>query len=115
MVRLEQLNRGAGYALLPHLLDYASIELPKLGKTFQTAKIERVDAGQGVALSISDGKNDIAGYAHVSQLSDERVEKVEKKFKIGRSVSVRVIGHRLLDGVVSVSLKSSVMAQPFFS
>ena len=115
IIFVDSASKRVSLTLLPHLLDYASIELPKLGKTFQTAKIERVDAGQGVALSISDGKNDIAGYAHVSQLSDERVEKVEKKFKIGRSVSVRVIGHRLLDGVVSVSLKSSVMAQPFFS
>ena len=115
IIFVDSASKRISLTLLPHLLDYASIELPKLGKTFQTAKIERVDAGQGVALSISDGKSDIAGYAHVSQLSDERVEKVEKKFKIGRSVNVRVIGHRLLDGVVSVSLKSSVMAQPFFS
>ena len=101
--------------LLPHLLEHTSITLPKLGKVFQTATIARVDAGQGVALSVSDGDDHIAAYAHVSQLSDERVEKVEKKFKIGRSVNVRVIGHRLMDGIVSVSLKSSVMAQPFFS
>ena len=101
--------------LLPHLLEHSAVELPKLGKTFQTAKIERVDAGQGVSLNIPDGDRDVVGYAHVSQLSDERVDKVEKKFKVGRTVNVRVIGHRLLDGVVSVSLKSSVMAQPFFS
>ena len=101
--------------LLPHLLDYKPIELPKLGQVFSTAKVERIDSGQGVALSILDNKHAVAGYAHVSQLSDERIEKVEKKFKVGRSVNVRVIGHRLLDGLVSVSLKSSVMAQPFFS
>ena len=101
--------------LLPHLLEHSAVNLPKLGKTFQTAKIERVDAGQGVSLNVPDDDRSVVGYAHVSQLSDERVDKMEKKFKVGRSVNVRVIGHRLLDGIVSVSLKSSVMAQPFFS
>ena len=101
--------------LLPHLIENVSLDLPKLGKIFETATVERIDAGQGIALSISDGESKFAAYAHVSQLSDERVEKVEKKFKVGRTVNVRVIGHRALDGIVSVSLKSSVMAQPFFS
>jgi rRNA biogenesis protein RRP5 len=107
IIFVDSASKRICLTLLPHLLEYSSIKLPKLGKTFQTAKIARVDAGQGVALSISDGTSDVAGYAHVSQLSDERVEKVEKKFKVGRRVNVRVIGHRLLDGVVSVSLKSS--------
>lgn len=101
--------------LLPHLIENVSISLPKLGKIFETATVERIDAGQGVALSILDGDDKYAAYAHVSQLSDERVEKLDKKFKVGRSMSVRVIGHRAFDGIVSVSLKSSVMAQPFFS
>ena len=79
--------------------------------------INRVDPNVGVSLQISQGgkTRSVAGYAHVSHLSDDHVEKIEKKYKVGKQVKVRVIGHRLLDAVANASLKRSVLEQPFFS
>ena len=115
IIYVDSASKRICLTVLPHLLENRPVELPKLGAVFQTAKVQRIDAGQGIALSIDDDGEKVSGYAHVSQLSDERVEKVEKKFKVGKTVNVRVIGHRQLDGLVSLSLKMSVMAQPFFS
>lgn len=51
----------------------------------------------------------------ISQLSDSRVEKLEKAFKRGQKVRARVIGHRLMDGLASLTLKPSVLDQAYLS
>lgn len=53
--------------------------------------------------------------SQISQLSDSRVEKLEKAFKRGQKVRARVIGHRLMDGLASLTLKPSVLDQAFLS
>lgn len=51
----------------------------------------------------------------ISQLSDSRVEKLEKAFKRGQKVRARVIGHRLMDGLAALTLKPSVLDQAYLS
>ena len=119
VIFVDAQNKRVGLSLQPHLLEAhssASI-LPSTGSIFENAVINRVDPNVGVSLQISQGgkKRSVTGYAHVSHLSDDHVEKVEKKYKVGKQVKVRVIGHRLLDAVANVSLKKSVLEQPFFS
>ena len=119
VIFVDAQNKRVGLSLQPHLLEAQSSAsiLPSTGSIFENAVINRVDPNVGVSLQISKGgkKGSIAGYAHVSHLSDDHVEKVEKKYKVGKQVKVRVIGHRLLDAVANVSLKRSVLEQPFFS
>ena len=119
MIFVDAQNKRVGLSLQPHLLEAQSSAsiLPSTGSIFDNAVITRVDPNVGVSLQISKGgkKGSIAGYAHVSHLSDDHVEKVEKKYKVGKQVKVRVIGHRLLDAVANVSLKRSVLEQPFLS
>ena len=119
VIFVDAQNKRVGLSLQPHLLEArspASI-LPSTGSIFENAMINRVDPNVGVSLQISQGgkTRSVAGYAHVSHLSDDHVEKIEKKYKVGKQVKVRVIGHRLLDAVANVSLKRSVLEQPFFS
>ena len=106
MIFVDAQNKRVGLSLQPHLLEArspASI-LPSTGSIFENAMINRVDPNVGVSLQISQGgkTRSVAGYAHVSHLSDDHVEKIEKKYKVGKQVKVRVIGHRLLDAVANV-------------
>lgn len=52
------------------------------------------------------------GYCHISNVSDERVPKLEAAFKVGSSsVRCRVIGFRLVDGMATLSAKKAVVEQ----
>lgn len=50
-------------------------------------------------------------YVHISNASDEHLDKLEKKFTVGDQVSCRVIGFAPFDGIVNVSCKASALAQ----
>ena len=55
--------------------------LPVVGMVFNGATVRRIDAGFGVLLGLPGGGGagvPAAGFAHVSNLSDERLEKIEK-------------------------------------
>lgn len=55
--------------------------LPAVGMVFDGATVRRIDAGFGVLLGLPGGGGagvPAAGFAHVSNLSDTRLEKIEK-------------------------------------
>ena len=100
--------------------------LPKPGVAYAAAIIRRIDPSVGVLLELPPASASpalvghlaaaaVMGYAHISDVADEHVDKLEKRFKVGAKVRARVIGHRSLDGVANVSLKPSVLDQPFLS
>lgn len=61
-----------------------------------------VDFGIFVSIA-SEGKEKIEGLVHVSEISWERVTDLEKKYKVGDDIKVKVIG--VQDGKVSLSVK----------
>ena len=74
----------------------------------QKAVVQRVDDQLGVLLSLPGYCN---GYAHISDISDERVNNLPKVLQIGQAESARVIGSRPMDGLAVVSLKPSAIEQ----
>lgn len=44
-------------------------------------------------------------FEQISNVSDEHTEKLEKKYKVGKKVQARVIGHRVMDALAIASLK----------
>lgn len=79
-------------------------------QVFDDAVIKRIDPGLGLLLQLPLQPTPGAAFAHVSNISDgDRVDKLEKRFKVGESVRARVVGFRLLDGLSVVSLKESVI------
>lgn len=45
------------------------------------------------------------GFEQISNVSDEHIAKLEKKYTEGKKVRARVIGHRAMDALAIVSLK----------
>ena len=79
VIFVDAQNKRVGLSLQPHLLEArspASI-LPSTGSIFENAVINRVDPNVGVSLQISQGgkTRSVAGYAHVSHLSDDHEKK----------------------------------------
>lgn len=74
----------------------------------QKAVVQRVDDQVGVLLSLPGFG---LGYAHISDISDEKVDKLGKVLHVGQDESARVIGSRLMDGLAVVSLKPSAVEQ----
>ena len=104
----------------------------KLGAVFEDAIVRRVDPSVGVLLELrgaqkteppeGSGEAEPAyatsgpcAYCHISDAADDRVDKFERRFKVGGRFKARVIGRRALDGVFVASLKPSVLNRPFFT
>ncbi|BDA47226.1 probable protein RRP5 homolog [Coccomyxa sp. Obi] len=51
----------------------------------------------------------VAGYAHISAVSDTHIEKLDKVYKVGKKVAARVIGARPMDGLAVCSLKEAAV------
>lgn len=74
----------------------------------QKAIVERVDDQLGVLLSLPGQSK---GYAHISDIADEKVDKLAKVLQVGQEEFARVIGSRLMDGLAVISLKPSAIEQ----
>lgn len=98
-----------------HLELGAMAQLPPLGAKLAGCTVARVDAAVGLLLALPGTGGAQAGYCHVSNASDARVERLEKAFKRGATVDARVVGHRAMDGLAALSLKASVFGAAFFS
>ncbi|KAI8500522.1 Protein RRP5 [Branchiostoma belcheri] len=85
-------------------------EFPTIGTIYKKVPVVHVWSGIGVTLKLGD---ETAGFAAVSQLSDQPVENIETTFKPGTKHSCRVISCSPLDGQAIVSMKKSVIEQPF--
>ncbi|KAJ3251091.1 rRNA biogenesis protein rrp5 [Boothiomyces macroporosus] len=96
---------------LPHIVDLSNIEIPSnldIG-IIEQVKICRIDSNIGVLVKVGE----TLGYVHISKLSDERIEKIEKKFKVDSTYPGRVIGHSLCDNLVLFSLEQKVLNETF--
>ena len=105
-------SKRIGLSMLPHLLDMTMPKLPPKGKIFEGAIVKRVDPGLGVMFNLPDEEEQdhfIPAYAHISNLSDTKVDDIGSRFKFGQLLKCRVIGLRPIDGLASVSLKASVV------
>ena len=79
---IDPANKAVYLSLRRHLLA-ASVpdSLPSVGAVYEGATVQRVDPGLGVLLELPAGTghgSPAAGFAHISNLSDERLDRVEK-------------------------------------
>ena len=98
----------------------------QLGQRFDDAMVVRVDPGVGMMVRLAGkvpkdaddedaikakDKTVIEGWVHISNVADDKVDKLEKHYKAGRSkVSCRVTGFSRIDGLVTLTMKPSVLA-----
>ncbi|KAK9451948.1 uncharacterized protein V1518DRAFT_409980 [Limtongia smithiae] len=88
--------------------------LLSLGTVLPAAKILFVEPGLGVF--IDTGIDSIPGFAHISRLSDTRIEEISPLFgeyKLGTIHAARITGYSSADGLFLLSLQPKVVGQKY--
>ncbi|XP_072958510.1 rRNA biogenesis protein RRP5 isoform X2 [Typha angustifolia] len=113
---IDPSTRAVGLTLNPYLVHN---KIPPLyvntGEIFDHSRILRVDKGVGLLLELPSSPAPSPGYANIHDVSDEEVLKLEKKFKEGSTVRVRVLGTRRLEGLSMSTLKASAFEGSIFT
>ncbi|EME47963.1 hypothetical protein DOTSEDRAFT_147032, partial [Dothistroma septosporum NZE10] len=83
-----------------------------LSSTLEDAKVTSIVADRGIFLELTDGKK---AFAHISQLSDSKVDSISTAgpYKPESTHKVRITAYNPVDNIYYVSLKKSVLDQPF--
>ncbi|KAJ8448113.1 hypothetical protein Cgig2_031837 [Carnegiea gigantea] len=90
-------------------------KLLKTGGVYEHSKIIRVDRSLGLLLEIPSHPVHTPAYVSISDVADEEVHKLEKKFKEGSEVRARILGFRLLEGLAMGVLKASAFEGSVFT
>ncbi|KAL6540426.1 hypothetical protein OROMI_024309 [Orobanche minor] len=107
---IDPSTRAVGLTLNPHLVNNkAPSSLVKVGDIFDQSKVVRVDKGSGLLLEIPTLPISTPAYVNVTDVADKEVGKLDKSFKEGSLVRVRVLGYRHLEGLATGILKTSAL------
>ncbi|CAM9431765.1 unnamed protein product [Chrysoparadoxa australica] len=99
----------------PHLMALAPVQgMPDSGAVVEGAEVVRVDSGIGLLLQLPGDKG-VGAYVHISRISDDRIENVEKAYEPGKLVTCRVVGTSPVEGWAAASLKPTVLAASLLS
>ncbi|KAL7197319.1 hypothetical protein ACSBR2_019960 [Camellia fascicularis] len=113
---IDPFTRAVGLTLNPHLVhNKAPPVIVKTGDIFDHSKVIRVDRGFGLLLEVLTSPIPTPAYVSVSDVADKDVRKLEKNFKQGSHVRVRILGFRHLEGLAMGVLKSSAFEGSVFT
>ncbi|RAL51772.1 hypothetical protein DM860_010490 [Cuscuta australis] len=113
---IDPLTRAVGLSLNPHLVNKkAPPTLVKAGDIFEQAKVIRIDKKLGLLLELPSSPVPTPAYVYVSEVDGKEVKKLEKTFKEGKTVRLRVLGFRHLEGLATGSLKTSAFEGSIFT
>ncbi|XP_021893902.1 rRNA biogenesis protein RRP5 isoform X2 [Carica papaya] len=109
-------TRAVGLTLNPHLVHNKAPPLHvTTGDIYDQSKIVRVDRGLGLLLDIPSAPASTPAYANIFDVAEDDVRKLDKKFKEGSCVRVRILGFRHLEGLATGILKESAFEGPVFT
>lgn len=113
---IDPSTRAVGLTLNSHLVHNKTPPMHvKIGDIYEAAKVVRVDRGLGLLLEIPSAPVSTPAYVSISDVADEKGQKLEKKFKEASRVRVRILGFRHLDGLATGILKASAFDGPVFT
>ncbi|GMH18742.1 hypothetical protein Nepgr_020583 [Nepenthes gracilis] len=113
---IDPSTRAVGLTMNPHLLLNKAPPLTvKTGGIYDQSTIVRIDKGLGLLLQIPSEPVPSPAYVTMSNVSDEEVQKLEKKFKEGSLVRARILGYRHLEGLAMGILKASAFEGSVFT
>uniref|UniRef100_A0A5B7AEH9 rRNA biogenesis protein RRP5 n=1 Tax=Davidia involucrata TaxID=16924 RepID=A0A5B7AEH9_DAVIN len=113
---IDPSTRAVGLTLNPHLVhNKAPPSLVKTGDIFDHSKVIRVDRGLGLLLEVPSSPVPTPAYVNVADVADKKVRNLEKSFKEGSRVRVRVLGFRHLEGLAMGVLKTSAFEGSVFT
>ena len=123
-------SKTVGLSMRQHVVSRSApayrIQQVKISQRFDEALVVRVDPGVGMLIRLAGevpaddddedevkakSKSVLEGWVHISNVADDKVDKLEKHYKAGRSkVSCRVTGFNWIDGLVTLTMKPSALA-----
>ncbi|EMD64967.1 hypothetical protein COCSADRAFT_189966 [Bipolaris sorokiniana ND90Pr] len=118
--------RKVSVSLLDHVLSLSTrmsgkpkerkppIDLLPISTIVESAKVVKVAPSQGAFFDL--GIKDVVGFAHISRLSDDKVDILSEEagaFKLDSKHKARIVGYNALDGLFQLSLEKKVIDQPF--
>lgn len=113
---IDPSTRAIGLTLNAHLVHNKAIPSHvKVGDKYDDSKVVRVDKGLGLLLEIPSTPVSTPAYVSISDVAEEEVRKLEKNFKEGSHVRVRVLGFRHLEGLATGILKAGAYEDPVFT
>ncbi|EOD50642.1 putative rrna biogenesis protein rrp5 protein [Neofusicoccum parvum UCRNP2] len=116
-------NRKLGVSLLDHVLSLserqaadskAPLNILPISSIVEEAKVTKVEPTLGLFMDV--GVKRVPGFAHISRLSDDKVDILSETtgaYKLNSTHRARVVGYNPVDGVYIVSLEKKILDQPF--
>ncbi|KAH9960794.1 hypothetical protein BGW80DRAFT_1438825 [Lactifluus volemus] len=84
-----------------------------IGTILEAVKVVRVEAERGLLVDVQEN---VQGFVHISQTSDDYVPSLSASsgaWKVGASRRARVTGYYPFDGILQLSMRTSVLEQKF--
>ncbi|KAJ4323696.1 rRNA biogenesis protein rrp5 [Neodidymelliopsis sp. IMI 364377] len=118
--------RKVGISLLDHVISLSSrmsgkprerktpLEFLPVSTIVDEAKVIKVQPGLGAFFEL--GIRDVIGFAHVSRLSDDRVDVLSEDagaYKLDTKHRARIVGYNAMDALFQLSLEKKVLDQAF--
>ncbi|RYN60588.1 rRNA biogenesis protein [Alternaria tenuissima] len=118
--------RKVGVSLLDHVVSLSTrmsgkpkerkppVNLLPISTVVEAAKVIKVAPAHGAFFDL--GIKDVGGFAHISKLSDDKVDVLSEEagaYKLDSKHKARIIGYNALDGLFQLSLEQKILDQPF--
>ncbi|XP_024014881.1 rRNA biogenesis protein RRP5 isoform X2 [Eutrema salsugineum] len=112
---IDPSTRAVGLTLNPHLVGNKAPPMHvSSGDIFDEAKVVRVDKS-GLLLELPSKPVSTPAYVSTYDVAEDEVKKLEKKFKEGNRIRVRILGLKQLEGLGIGTLKESAFEGPVFT
>jgi len=103
-------TKALAITLLPHLVDkFKGLQLSIKAGSIQSATCVAVSLTE-LLLTLNDTGQDAR--CHINQISDEQIDKIDESEYLNKELKCRVLSTNILDGLVNVTLKESVLTRP---
>lgn len=113
---IDPLTRAVGLTLNPHLVQNKTPPSDvKIGDIYDDARVVRVDRGLGLLLEVPSIPESTPAYVSTSDIDEVEIQKLQKKYKEGNHVRVRILGLRHLEGLATGILKASAFEADVFT
>ncbi|KAG7581622.1 S1 domain [Arabidopsis suecica] len=112
---IDPSSRAVGLTLNPHLVCNKAPPLHVFsGDIFDEAKVVRIDKS-GLLLELPSKPVPTPAYVSTYDAAGDEVTKLEKKFKEGNHIRVRILGLKQMEGLAIGTLKESAFEGPVFT
>lgn len=116
-------RRKLGVSLLDHVVSLSQrqsadskgpLDVLPVSSIVEEARVTKVESTRGLFMDV--GVKRVPGFAHISRLSDDKIEALSEitgSYKLNSTHRARIVGYNSVDGMYIVSLEKKILDQPF--